>query len=107
MTCDDRYLEMHSADDIRVAGTRVGIEHLLEVYLAGRLPEEIALEFPSVTLEQVHGIIAWYLRNRAEVDGYLRESRRLARRRRAGQAEGNEPRIVRQLRTLAAERVTP
>ena len=79
MTGDDRYLEIHSPDDIRVAGTRVGIEHLLGVYLAGRLPEEIALEFPTVTLEQVHGVIAWYLRNRAEVDAFLRQLQRLAR----------------------------
>ena len=65
MIDDDRYLETHADDDIRVEGTRVGIEHLLTAYLAGSLPEEIALEYPTVTLEQVHGGIAWYLRHRS------------------------------------------
>ena len=71
----DRYLEILSADDVRARGTRVGVEHLLTEYLAGRLPEEIAVEFPSVSLEQVHGVLAWYLRNRTEVDEYLRRWR--------------------------------
>lgn len=106
MTRDDPYLEMRSTEDIRVAGTRVGIEHLLGAYLAGGLPEEIALEFPTVTLEQVHGVIAWYLRNRAEVDAYLKRSQRLARARRAEQTMGDGPAIVQHLRRLAEERVT-
>ena len=28
----------------------MGVEHVLEAYLAGSLPEEIALDFPTVTL---------------------------------------------------------
>ena len=71
----DRYLEILSSDDVRVRGTRVGVEHLLTEYLAGRLPEELAVEFPTVSLEQVHGVLAWYLRNRKEVDEYLRRWR--------------------------------
>ena len=80
----DRYLDFVSHDDVRVQGTRVGIEHLLTEYLAGRSPDELALEFPSVSLEQVHGVLAWYLRNRAEVDDYLRRWRYRARMRGKG-----------------------
>jgi len=32
--------------------------------------------FPSLTLEQVYGAITYYLRNREELDTYLKESER-------------------------------
>jgi len=102
---DDRYLESHSADGVRVRGTRVPVEHLLEAYLAGRLPEEIALEFPTVTLEQVHGTIAWYLRNRAEADAYLERWRARARSVRSEQSRAGQPDLIRRLRQLAEDRV--
>ena len=102
---DDRYLEVNSSDEIRVRGTRVGVEHVLEAYLAGSLPEEIALEFPTVTLEQVHGTIAWYLGNRTEVDGYLERWRARARKVRTEQSRAGQPDLIRRLRRLAEERV--
>lgn len=105
MIHDDRYLETHSADDVRVKDTRVGIEHVISAYLAGNLPEEIAVEFPTVTLEQVHGVIACYLRQREEVDAYLRRWRGRARRIRSEQASADGPEIVQRLRRLAEERV--
>ena len=97
---EDRYLESCSTDDIRVRGTRVGVEHVLEAYLAGSLPEEIALEFPTVTLEQVHGTIVWYLRNRAEADRYLERWRARARRGRSEQSQAGQPDLIRRLRQL-------
>jgi uncharacterized protein (DUF433 family) len=106
MIHDDLYLEAHSADDVRVKGTRVGIEHVLSAYLAGHLPEEIALQFPTVGLEQVHGVIAGYLRQRGEIDAYLRRWRCRARAIRSEQARTDVPEIVRRLRKLAEERVT-
>jgi uncharacterized protein (DUF433 family) len=102
---DDRYLQRHSPDDIRVRGTRMGLEHLVEAYLAGSLPEEIALEFPTVTLEQVHGTIAWYLRNRTEADAYLERWRARARKARSEQSQAGQPDLIRRLRQLAQERV--
>ena len=71
MICDDRYFVVHAADDIRIRGTRVGLEHVITAYCAGALPEELCLEFPTLTLEQVHGVLAWYLGNRHETDEYL------------------------------------
>lgn len=55
----------------RVNGTRVSLDSIVHAYWDGRLPEVIAADFPSVSLEQVHGAIAYYLRNRAEIDAYL------------------------------------
>ncbi len=105
MISDDRYLEIHSADDVRIRGTRVGIEHLLSAYLAGGLPEEICLELPTVTLEQVHGVIAWYLRDRQEVDAYLAKRQIEARRVRRHQAEQPQAAVVQRLRQLVEARV--
>lgn len=104
---NDRYLDVYSPDDVRVHGTRVGVEHLLTEYLAGKMPEEIALDFPTVTLEQVHGVIAWYLRNREDVTAYLRRWRSRAHQARQKQAEAQEPEVIQRLRQLAAERVAP
>jgi uncharacterized protein (DUF433 family) len=57
----------------RVAGTRVSLDSVVHAYWGGRLPEAIAADFPSLSLEQVHGAIAYYLRHRATIDQYLSE----------------------------------
>jgi uncharacterized protein (DUF433 family) len=99
------YLEIHSSDDVRIKGTRVGIEHLLSAYLSGAQPEEIAIEFPTVTLEQIHGVLAYYLGHRDKIDAYLQRWRDGARQSRAAQAMEAPPTVVQRLRTLAEQRV--
>jgi uncharacterized protein (DUF433 family) len=66
------YFEFISKDEIRLRGTRVGIETVLAKYADGSLPEEIALNYPPITLEQVHATITYYLRNQSEIDEYMR-----------------------------------
>ena len=67
----DPYLEFVSENELHVRGTRVGVEQILIAYRNGLLPEAIAIEFPTVGLEAVHGVIACYLRNQQELDAYL------------------------------------
>jgi uncharacterized protein (DUF433 family) len=55
----------------RIAGTRVSLDSVVHAYWNGRLPEAIAADFPSLTLEQVHGAIAFYLGHRSLIDQYL------------------------------------
>lgn len=55
----------------RVTGTRVSLDSVVRGYWDGSSPEEIAEDYPSLSLEQVHGALAFYLRNRAEIDHYL------------------------------------
>ena len=105
MVDEDCYLESFSPDDIRVRGTRVGIEHVLTMYCAGRLAEDIALEFPTVTLEQVYGVLAWYLRNREEADNYLHRWQERGRQSRVLQAQRSGPELIQRLRHMAEERV--
>lgn len=55
----------------RLAGTRVSLDSILRAYWQGRVPEAIVLDFPSLSLEQVYGAIAFYLGHREELDAYL------------------------------------
>ena len=57
----------------RLAGTRVSLNSIVHAYWGGRLPEAIVADFPSLSLEQVHGAIAFYLRHRSAIDQYLSE----------------------------------
>ena len=67
----DDYFDIVSPDEIRIRGTRIGIEAILTEYVDGKLPEEIAVGLPPLTLEQVHATITYYLSRRSEVDQYL------------------------------------
>jgi len=67
----EEYFDVSKADDIRIKGTRVGIETILDDYLHGSSPEEIAARYRTLTLEQVYATITYYLHNREEVDRYL------------------------------------
>lgn len=67
----ESYFDFVSEGDIRVRGTRVGIETILEDYLQGASPEEIAARYRSLSLEQVYATITYYLHNREETDAYL------------------------------------
>ena len=64
----ESYFDFLDPDDIRLKGTRVGIETVLDDYLNGVSPEEIAARYRSVTLEQVYATITYYLHNQREVD---------------------------------------
>lgn len=57
----------------RVTGTRVSLDSVVYAWLSGNSPEGIVESFPSLTLEQAHGALAYYLANREEIDEYLRQ----------------------------------
>lgn len=60
---------------IRVAGTRVTLETVIDTFMTGASPEEIAQDFPVLRLDDIYAVITYYLRHREEVDSYLRERR--------------------------------
>ena|SRR5712691_7370248 len=68
------YVEQHEGA-YRVAGSRVSLDSLVYAFWDGKSPEAIAQSFPTLTLEQVYGAIALYLRHRAEIDAYLQQGR--------------------------------
>jgi uncharacterized protein (DUF433 family) len=55
----------------RIADSRVSLDSVVHAYLEGQSPEAIALDFPALSLEQIHGSLAFYLRHRTEIHQYL------------------------------------
>lgn len=66
------YFDFLSENDIRLKGHRVGIDDVLWYYLEGYTPEEIVVNLPTLTLEEVHATITYYLHNRATINAYLK-----------------------------------
>ncbi len=57
----------------RIADTRVSLDSVVYSWLQGDSPETIADNFSAITLEEVYGVIAFYLANQTEIDEYLRQ----------------------------------
>lgn len=66
------YFDFLAEDDIRLKGTRVGIETVLYDFIhRERSPETIANTYRTITLEQVYATILYYLHNKEEISKYL------------------------------------
>ena len=61
----------------RVSGSRVSLDSVVIAHLEGLSPEAIAAEFPTLSLEQVYGAIAFYLGHKEEIDAYLQDQQLL------------------------------
>ena len=57
----------------RVSGSRVGLDAIVHDYWDGRTPEAIREDFPTLSLEQIYGAVAFYLGHREEIDRYLED----------------------------------
>jgi uncharacterized protein (DUF433 family) len=98
------YFTFLAVDDIRLKGTRIGIETVLFDYLfRNRTPEEIANIYPSLSLEQVYATILYYLHDKESVDAYMTDWLNWAEKMREEQ-QRNPPPIAQKLRRLRAER---
>jgi uncharacterized protein (DUF433 family) len=58
---------------IRVGGTRVTLDSIVEKFKQGATVEDLARKFPSVKLSHLYAVIAYYLEHQTEVDAYLRQ----------------------------------
>ncbi len=97
------YFDFMAPNDIRVKGTRVGIETILYDYIyRSRTPEEIVEQYPSLTLEQVHATLTYYLHNKEQVTAYLVNWLENTNRRWEEQNRNPSPAIQR-LRRIAAQ----
>jgi uncharacterized protein (DUF433 family) len=66
------YFVFLADNDIRIKGTRIGIEHILYEYIHNaKTAEAIASQFSTVTLEQVYATILYYLQNKTAIGQYL------------------------------------
>jgi uncharacterized protein (DUF433 family) len=72
------YFEFIEPNHIRIRGHRIGIESILNKYLAGQTAEQIASKYDTLRLLDVYATITYYLQNRDEVDAYLARVAQLA-----------------------------
>lgn len=100
----DDYFDFQRSDDIRLKGTRVGIETLLYDFIHRcRTPEEIVRSYPSLTLEQVYATILYYHRHKEAVSKYIADWLEYSRLAWEEQERNPPPALVR-LRKIKAER---
>jgi len=98
------YFDFLAADDIRIKGSRIGIESVLYEYIhREQSPEAIAIRFPTLTLEQVYATILYYLHNRERIEAYIADWLEYGRRMREEQ-DRNPPPVIVRLRALKADR---
>ena len=97
------YFNFLAEDDIRIKGTRIGIETVLDEYIHnGKTAEAIADRYHTVTLEQVYATILYYLQNQEKVGAYLEDYLEYCRKAREEQEKNPSPAVIR-LRELIAE----
>lgn len=63
---------------IRVGDTRVTLDTVVAAFLEGATAEEIVQQYPSLDLAEVYAVISYYLRQRSEVEAYLRQRQQQA-----------------------------
>jgi len=54
-----------------VGGTRVTLDTVVAAFAEGATAEEIAQQYPSISLADVYQTIGYYLRHTSELDRYL------------------------------------
>src|ERR1700676_3582360 len=55
----------------RIGDTRVSLDSLVYLFREGMSAESMVENYPALTLEQVHGALAFYLGNQTGIDAYL------------------------------------
>jgi uncharacterized protein (DUF433 family) len=58
---------------LRVGDSRVLLELVIRAFQDGATPEAIIQRYSTLVLPDVYTVIAYYLRHRSEVEGYLAE----------------------------------
>lgn len=78
VSSDAAPLKMDATGAVRVGGTRVTLDTIICAFELGFSADEIAEQYPTVPLCDIHSTIGYYLRRKNEVDEYLAERAALA-----------------------------
>jgi uncharacterized protein (DUF433 family) len=98
------YFEFPSPDIIRLKGHRIELEQIVELYHDGYSAEQIQLELPTLSLEEVYAALTYYLHNQAEVDAYIARQAAIVERE-LREADASEPSpAMQRIRRLYAQR---
>jgi len=56
-----------------IAGTRTRVANIVTYYKHGFSPEELAREFPHLSLSQIHDALSYYYEHRQDIDHEIDE----------------------------------
>ena len=65
-------LKLNEGGVVLVGNIRVTLDTVVAAFLEGATAEEIVEQYPSLQLANIHSVIGYYLRQKNEVDAYLR-----------------------------------
>lgn len=71
-------LRLDEDDTIRVSGSRVSLEAIIQQFKLGATAEQIQEDFPSLTLREIYGAIYYYLNHAEAVEEYLQQQKAAA-----------------------------
>ena len=71
-------LRVDAGGTVRVGPTRVTLDTVIFAFNSGCTPEQIVSKFDTLALDDVYGVISYYLRHRTEVDTYMEQREREA-----------------------------
>ncbi len=57
--------------EIRLTGHRIDLMHVVEDYNDGLSAEDLVVQFPTLSLDQINTVLAFYHANKAAVDAYV------------------------------------
>ena len=73
---ESEVVHLHNSKAIRIKGTRVGIEVVIEKYRDGESPVEIQEHHPHLTLKQIYRTITDYLLSKEATNAYIEDGRK-------------------------------
>jgi uncharacterized protein (DUF433 family) len=94
--------EFISPNAIRIKGTRIDIEFVIEEFLADSNPEEIRQRYSHLTPTQIYSSITYYLLNQKRMDAYIEAGRKAEEATCQEQLKNPSPGVAR-LMKIAAE----
>ena len=72
----EQYIERREGS-FYLIGSRIPLARIVYEFLNGAAPEAIRLGYPTLSMEQVHGAITFYLANKEVVERDMTDRRRI------------------------------
>ncbi|RME77775.1 MAG: DUF433 domain-containing protein [Chloroflexi bacterium] len=63
---------------VRVGKTRVTLDTIIYAFLDGATAEEIAQQYPSLSLSDIYSVLGYYLRAQDKISLYMQQRNKLA-----------------------------
>jgi uncharacterized protein (DUF433 family) len=68
-------ITMNADGVLHIIDSRVTLDTLVSAFQDGATAEEIAQQYPSISLADIYSVIGYYLRRQPEIDAYLARRR--------------------------------